>query len=256
MWEWRNDDPFGANAANTDPDGDGNLFEYNLRFPGQYRDKETGLSYNYFRTYDPETGKYLQSDPIGLLGDLNSYAYVENNPLSNIDPLGLRALTQGEISLAQTMFGSSIDYSKAEIRQEKWAGLIPVPKDRAMAPSGKIYFHPDNKDYRADFSLASQSLQALFIHEMTHVWQYQNGISPIFGAIAAGGKYRYELGCGKDLADYNIEQQGQIIMDFFIRYNGYSVYGAYGSQEHNPNNTTAGYLKVLDKFISNPSYVK
>ncbi|MFC1751480.1 RHS repeat-associated core domain-containing protein, partial [Pseudomonadota bacterium] len=62
VWEWLNDDPFGANLANEDVDGDGNLFAYNLRFAGQYFDEETGLHYNYFRTYDPETGKYLQSD--------------------------------------------------------------------------------------------------------------------------------------------------------------------------------------------------
>jgi RHS repeat-associated protein len=67
-------------------------FAYNLRYPGQYYDAETGLNQNYFRDYDPLVGKYVESDPIGLRAGVNTYAYVDQNPISHIDPLGLDIL--------------------------------------------------------------------------------------------------------------------------------------------------------------------
>ncbi len=64
-------------------------FTYNLRFPGQYYDRETKLTYNYFRDYDPKLGRYIESDPIGMAGGTNTYAYVGGNPVNYTDPRGL-----------------------------------------------------------------------------------------------------------------------------------------------------------------------
>ena len=64
------------------------LDDSNLRFPGQYFDKETNLHYNYFRDYDPAIGCYIQSDPIGLAGGINTYLYA-TDPLTQTDPMGL-----------------------------------------------------------------------------------------------------------------------------------------------------------------------
>lgn len=88
VWRW-DSDAFGVGDADTDPDLDTNLVNIRLRFPGQYYDQESGLHYNYFRYYDPNTGRYITSDPLGLVPSLNTYAYVDSNPLSFIDPTGL-----------------------------------------------------------------------------------------------------------------------------------------------------------------------
>jgi RHS repeat-associated protein len=89
VWRWDQAEPFGDNPANEDPDGDGVAFDLPLRFPGQYYDKETGLSQNWFRDYDAGIGRYTRSDPIGLAGGLNTFAYVGADPLSYIDISGL-----------------------------------------------------------------------------------------------------------------------------------------------------------------------
>ena len=88
VWQWEQQEPFGANAPDENPLGLG-LFEFPLRFPGQYFDNETNHHYNYFRDYYPMLGRYSQSDPIGLRGGINTYAYAFDNPLMLIDPKGL-----------------------------------------------------------------------------------------------------------------------------------------------------------------------
>jgi RHS repeat-associated protein len=80
LWTW-NSDPFG----NGQPTGS---LSYNLRFPGQYYDAETGHNYNYLRDYDPTTGRYAESDPIGLNGGINEYRYAYANPVIYLDPMG------------------------------------------------------------------------------------------------------------------------------------------------------------------------
>jgi RHS repeat-associated protein len=95
VWQ-RNDfevgaSPFGENALPNGGSLHSGLFDMPLRFPGQYYDAETGTHYNYFRDYDSKIGRYLQSDPIGVMGGINTYAYVHNSPVNISDEKGLFA---------------------------------------------------------------------------------------------------------------------------------------------------------------------
>jgi RHS repeat-associated protein len=93
-WKW-DPTPFGEGAP-VEPSG---AFKYNLRFPGQYFDVESNLSYNYFRDFDPALGRYVESDPIGLAAGVNTYGYVGALPVSRVDPLGLQ--TAGPCPMGQ-----------------------------------------------------------------------------------------------------------------------------------------------------------
>ncbi len=90
-------EPFGRTIHSVD------LVAFNLRFPGQYEDPETGLVYNHLRTYDPRTGRYLQADPLGQSASLNPYTYALGDPIHLVDPYGAdwndfgRGLGQGLI---------------------------------------------------------------------------------------------------------------------------------------------------------------
>ena len=89
---------------------------FNPRLPGQYYDAESGLNYNYHRDYDPTIGRYVQSDPIGLVGGNNTYAYALLNPSRYSDRKGLDSLDDENES--EDAFGS--EESKWEHKEQQW----------------------------------------------------------------------------------------------------------------------------------------
>ena len=86
-WRWLAE-PFGTTAPENNPSSLG-AFTQPLRFPGQYADQESGLSYNLNRDYDGSIGRYIQSDPIGLAGGVDTHSYALNAPTMYTDPKGL-----------------------------------------------------------------------------------------------------------------------------------------------------------------------
>ena len=88
VWRWDQQEPFGVTVPDENPSGLGS-FEFSLRFPGQYADKETNLAYNFWRDYDSSIGRYIQSDIVGLDSGLNTYLYSNADPLAYFDPDGL-----------------------------------------------------------------------------------------------------------------------------------------------------------------------
>lgn len=137
----------------------------------------------------------------------------------------VRPLTLGEIKLAKEVFQHHLDYETVKIYQGAFLRFGLQKPNIAMAPNGKIYFPLPS--YQADFSKGTDAQKICFMHEMTHVWQYQNGISVIFRglwlALLGGyvGKrwvywYFQEKNLSKRFTEFNIEQQACIVADFFL----------------------------------------
>ena len=134
-----------------------------------------------------------------------------------------RPLTSGEIALARSVFGDAIDYAAAGVANRKW--IFFQPRGVTMAPLGCIHFHPKGGNYRDDFAEASLALQGHFIHEMTHVWQHQQGIFlPLRRHPFC--RYDYAIKPGWTLERYGIEQQAEIVRHAFLLGCGAPVPGA------------------------------
>ena len=133
-----------------------------------------------------------------------------------------RGLTSGEIALARSVFGDSLDYSAVELVRGKWWPL--QPKNTAMAPTGKIYFHPLAGGWSEDFASEPLYRQGFFIHEMTHVLQTQQRgklYLPLMRHPFC--RYRYTLVPGRRFERYGLEQQAEIVRHIFLMRKGVTL---------------------------------
>ncbi|MCG3878061.1 type IV secretion protein Rhs [Psychrobacter sp. Ps6] len=121
-----------------------------------------------------------------------------------------RYLTVGEIALARLVFGDSLKLDEVRLKTTWW-----VLKNYAVSPNGNIYFNP--ADWIDDFSAASLGKQSWLIHELTHVWQLQQGLKVVRGALI-DRRYDYVLETGKSFFEYGIEQQARMVQDYFVRH--------------------------------------
>ncbi|CAN5923776.1 hypothetical protein BH11MYX3_BH11MYX3_00370 [soil metagenome] len=130
-----------------------------------------------------------------------------------------RALTTGEIALLRPIFRDGIDYVRVRVINNSF----PLqPANVYMTPRGHVYA-PDGL-WSDDFSAASRGVRAVFVHEMTHVWQFANGMDLIGQGVVEFTHYRgqyekaypYELARDRDLVEYGMEQQASIIEDYYV----------------------------------------
>jgi RHS repeat-associated protein len=136
-----------GNAFGEQPPSSSGTFIYNLRYSGQYYDAESGLNYNVNRDYEPGTGRYIQSDPLGLVASPNTYAYAGARPLTSIDPFGLFLTTVdatcsqdpkfcaeifGDISRAEGSIQAKLGDKCAEVRGNAAADLFDSLGNMAM----------------------------------------------------------------------------------------------------------------------------
>jgi hypothetical protein len=130
-------------------------------------------------------------------------------------PLSLRRLTPGERALAHEMFGEGLDATRVR--------LLAVPVwPRAFVAGPRLMVWPA-AEAAVDFAAAALPLQAVFVHELTHVWQAQNGVSLLLAKLRAGdgaAAYAYDLGPEPDFTRLNIEQQAMVVQHAFVSSRG------------------------------------
>jgi len=203
VWRWDNQEPFGNDTPNGDPGNTGTTFDFPLRLPGQYFDRETNLAYNYFRDYDPSIGRYVESDPVGLTAGLNTYSYVRASPLRSVDPLGL-LVNDGTCSARRWLEVKQAEHRIEQVAdkcvecrdRERFKELLRVAvvgcvasNDFPPRPSLQVdaFTRPPGGFALTPGGLSPQigCLEATIVHEITHLVGYQGEAVPI----------RYEKAC-------------------------------------------------------------
>lgn len=140
------------------------------------------------------------------------------DPVAAMLPCAFRKLSSGERELAHEVFGSALDLDRI------WFFAMPL-WHRAFVTGGRLVVWPATLAFR-DFSAAPLAVQAVFIHELVHVWQAQCGINLFWAKLRAGDRpdsYEYALSETCGMGDFNIEQQAMIVQHGFLATRGQST---------------------------------
>jgi hypothetical protein len=169
-----------------------------------------------------------------------------------------RPLTAGEIALLKPIFRDGIDYAEVRVINNSF----PLqPKNVYMTPRGHVYAPAEL--WQDDFS-AVPRVRAVFIHEMTHVWQHANGMDLVGQGVIEFTKHRgdyekaypYELELGRDLVDYGMEQQASIVEDYFTITVDRESPSRITNHGLSTQQRDALYAAVLKQFAENPRYAR
>ncbi|TDS98373.1 type IV secretion protein Rhs [Erwinia rhapontici] len=135
----------------------------------------------------------------------------------------LRLMTPGELKMAREIFRDTINYAKVWIHKGSYLPFGLQSMGTSMSPNGEMYFR---EYYSPDFSKAMRINQHIFIHELSHVWQYQKGMKvKLRGLISWAVSYKYALDSWP-LTTYRMEQQASIIADYYLltQFNGHNYW--------------------------------
>ncbi len=142
-----------------------------------------------------------------------------------------RVLTVAERALVGALFGSAVDPDPVRIHHRTWWRFQPV--DTVMAPDGAIWCHPEGGLFRDCYATSPVAMQALFVHEMVHVWQAQRKgrwYLPLMRHPFC--RYDYALKPGRPFTRYGIEQQAEIVSDAFLVAHGLARANGYGLADY------------------------
>jgi hypothetical protein len=169
-----------------------------------------------------------------------------------------RPLTAGEIALLEPIFKDSIDYRAVRIINNSF----PLQRDNVyMTPRGHVY--APGKLWQDDFSLAVD-VRGVFVHEMTHVWQFANGMDLIGQGVVEFTKYHgdyekaypYELDAARDLTEYGMEQQASIVEDYFLITNEHAEPRRLTNRGLTGRQRDSLYAAVLKQLVTSPRYAR
>lgn len=145
--------------------------------------------------------------------------------MTTTDPGGSRPLTEAERALARSIFGDALDCDGVTIRRRRWFPF--QPGNTLMAPTGHLWVPPHSDHWSEDYGKERLGLQALFLHELTHVWQSQRRgkyYLPLMRHPFC--RYDYAIRAGRRFELYGLEQQAEIVRHVFLLRSGVSFPGA------------------------------